>query len=91
MLQYKNNYPIVRCLESEYDILRRLNTSRCVRYELNESKSKANQIVDEPYFCCENNWNDIQFKNALEEKNVYFWYRRLTPEYKVRHRKEEKK
>lgn len=78
---YKNDYPIVRCLESENDILRRLNTSRCVRYELDESKPKAYQIFDEPYFYRGNNWNDVRFRNALEEKKVYFLYYRLTPEY----------
>lgn len=53
---YKQDYPIVRCLEFGEHIRisqwegHREQIKRCVRYELDESKPKQNQTFDVPFF-----------------------------------------
>lgn len=54
---YKEDYPIVNCLD--YVDLG-LNHKRCVRYELDESKPKRYQFFDVPYF---NDPKDIEGLN----------------------------
>lgn len=45
---FKEEYPIVKCVE--YDTHRYKIDERCIRYELDESKSKTYQLFDVPHY-----------------------------------------
>lgn len=69
---YKEDYPIVRCLEFGYSyIMKNLYISykykikRCVRYELDESKPKIYQKFDVPFFYDSENPKEFHFNNVV--------------------------
>lgn len=69
---YKEDYPIVRCLEFGHGyilgnsyISYKEKTKRCVRYELDESKPKIYQNFDVPFFYDSKNPKEFNFNKAV--------------------------